>query len=159
MPRPLHPSAWQNMDSSICSSTPISRDASLSQSAERHSELGDTAVNTAIAGEVAAFEADSVANLAQSVKRELEEGEDDVISQDDERSQGEADMDICEESEDAAELEEEEGETKDGINIATKEEEIGGMESGPTSSEIPVPSKLQRFYFESDTLALKNNPE
>lgn len=149
------------MDSSICSSTPISRDASLSQSAERHSELGDNAVDTATAGEVAAFdaiEADSVANLAQSVKRELEEGEDDVISQDDERSQGEADMDICEESEDAAELEEE-GETKDGINVATKEEEIGGMESGPMSSEIPVPSKLQRFYFESDTLALKNNPE
>ena len=136
------------MDSSICSSTLLSRDASLSQSTESPSEPGDT-TSPAVEGERPILDStgvESVANLAQSVKRG--EGE---SGQDDEGSQGEADMDICEESEDA-----EESETKDGV---AKGEEKGGMESGPTTSEIPVPSKLQRFYFESDTLALKNNPE
>ena len=139
-----------NMDPNppLCSSTLASRDANPSQSAKSPGELGGT-TSTAIAGEKSAFESTGVEPLAQSVKRE--EGESDVISQDDEGSQGEADMDICEESEDAEEW----SETKDGI----VKEETGGMEPGPIASEIPIPSKLQRFYFESDTLALKNNPE
>lgn len=147
MPRPLHPAIRVpvlNMDSS----TSI---GSVSQSTQSHSDPGDI-TSTTLEGDKSVLEStesDPVANLAQIVKRE--ERENVVISQDDEGSQGEADMDICEESEDAEEIE-----TKDGM---VKGEEKGGMESGLTTSEIPVPSKLQRFYFESDTLALKNNPE
>ena len=138
------------MDPPVCSSTLSSRDANLSQSAKSPGESGSITTTTTV-GEKSVFESTGVEPLAQSVKRAREEGESDVISQDDEGSQGEADMDICEESEDAEEW----SETKDGI----VKEETGGMEPGPTTSEIPVPSKLQRFYFESDTLALKNNPE
>ena len=135
-----------NMDSS----TPVGRDASVSQPTQSLSESGGT-TSTTIEGDrltLESTEGESAANLAQIIKRE--EGGN-VISQDDEGSQGEADMDICEESEDAEEVE-----MKDGV---VKGEEKGGMDSGSTTSEIPVPSKLQRFYFESDTLALKNNPE
>ena len=52
------------------------------------------------------------------------------------------------ESGDAMELEEE--------SRGEAEGEAGG---GGASSLPPFPSKIQRFYFESDTLALKNNPE
>ncbi len=133
------------------SSTLYSRDANLSQSTKSPDE-SESITSTAVAGEKSVFKltgVESVATLVQSIKKE--EGESGIISQDDEGSQGEADMDICEESEDAEEW----TETKDGI----VKEETGGMEPGPTTSEIPIPSKLQRFYFESDTLALKNNPE
>jgi hypothetical protein len=137
------------MDSS---STLSSRDANLSQPTKSPGKSGSI-TSTAVAGEKSVFEStgvESVATLPQSIKKE--EGESGIISQDDEGSQGEADMDICEESEDAEEW----TETKDGMIV---KEETGGMEPGPTTSEIPIPPKLQRFYFESDTLALKNNPE
>ena len=45
---------------------------------------------------------------------------------------------------------------------AREEGERGREDTGKdntVSKELPQPSKLQRFYFESDTLALKNNPE
>ena len=133
------------MDSSICSSTATGADVSLSQSTN---EPGDTTSST-IEGDKSTLEStegECEAKLSQCVDR-AEEERGDVISGDNDGSQGEDDMDICEESEDAQE------------SSSLVEGERGGMESGPTISEIPIPSKLQRFYFESDTLALKNNPE
>ena len=67
------------------------------------------------------------------------------------RSEGEECGDAMEVVERAdVQEEEEEGERR---------REAGGQGTTTSNEAAAPPSKLQRFYFESDTLALKNNPE
>lgn len=76
-----------------------------------------------------------------------------TINRDNDRSSGDVGGDVMEVSEGAAVEEKEEERTR-----SRGEREEGTKRDGP-STEVSLPSKLQRFYFESDTLALKNNPE
>ena len=65
------------------------------------------------------------------------------------KSEGEACGDAMEVVERAS-VQEEEGEGR---------REAEGQATTTPSEAVAPPTKLQRFYFESDTLALKNNPE
>ena len=148
------------MDPSV-SSPPV--DLSLFQSTDTSKKAIDTASTTAGLNIPLPATVKNEPCVADSVEeKRKDEGREDVISRDDDRGLGkecESAMEVIE----GAGLEEvkleEEEEEEEGGKGESAEGEIAADVKESTSSQVTLPSKLQRFYFESDILALKNNPE
>ena len=147
------------MDPSV-SNPPV--DLSLFQSTDTSKDARDTASTTAglnISLPATVKDEPCVADSVEEKRKD--EGREDVISRDDDRGLGkecESAMEVIE----GAGLEEvklEEEEEEEGGKGESEEGEIAADVKESTSSQVTLPSKLQRFYFESDILALKNNPE
>ena len=129
-------------------------DASLSQSTQSSRETGDT-TSTTIEGDESTLDSveESLTGVAEDDDEEttIKRNSRDIDDHDDAGGLGDDCGDSMEVSEEA--------DVQKGEGVGEGGEEKENVAEGPSSGEVPLPSKLQRFYFESDTLALKNNPE
>ena len=126
-------------------------DASLSQSTQSSREIGDT-TSTTIEGDESTL--DSVEESSTRVA-EVDDEETPIKRNSHDYHDNAGGLgDDCGDSMEVSEG----ADVQKGEGVGEREEKENVAE-GPSSGEVPLPSKLQRFYFESDTLALKNNPE